>query len=207
MRRIIGSAFLSLDGVMQAPGGTEEDEGGHFALGGWTWPHSDAVTREATGRLLSASYDLLLGRKTYDIFARFWPEYDPAGPAAEVARRFNAAAKYVVTGSDAPLAWRNSHAIGGDIAARVAEIKAGDGPDLFIQGSSTLYPQLFAAGLIDRVTLLTFPVVLGGGKRLFGDGTPPFALRLVDHVVSTTGVVIATYEPAGPVPTAGPPGR
>ncbi|UIJ44641.1 dihydrofolate reductase family protein [Sphingomonas cannabina] len=199
MRRIVGGVFQSLDGVMQAPGGPTEDPTGGFALGGWSTSFWDEAMGEAMGGLFSQPYDLLLGRKTYEIFAAHWP-YATEGPDKEIAEQFNRIAKYVVTSSTDPLAWNNSHIVGGDVTARVAELKAGDGPDLLIQGSTTLYPQLFAAGLIDRLFVMTFPVVLGGGKRLFGPGTPSFALRLVDQKVSTTGVTIATYEPAGPVP-------
>jgi dihydrofolate reductase len=195
MRRIIGGAFQSLDGVMQAPGGPSEDPTGGFTLGGWSTSFWDEAMGQAMGGLFGQPFDLLLGRKTYDIFAAHWP-YAPADDP--IAASFNRVAKYVLTRSAEPLAWANSHAVP-DIAA-VAALKAGEGPDLLIQGSSTLYPGLLAKGLIDRLLIMTFPAILGGGKRLFGPGSPPGALRLIEHRVSTTGVTIASYEPAGPVP-------
>jgi dihydrofolate reductase len=191
----VGGVFQSLDGVMQAPGGPSEDWTGGFALGGWSATYWDEAMGEAMGALFAGSFDLLLGRKTYEIFAAHWPYVgpdDPIGPA------FDNANKYVLTRGDELLEWQNSHRVGSIDA--VAEIKAGEGPDILIQGSSTLYPGLFAAGLIDRLFVMTFPVVLGSGKRLFGPGTPPFALTLIEHRTSTTGVAMATYEPAGEVP-------
>lgn len=196
MRKIIGGVFLSLDGVMQAPGGPEEDPTGGFDLGGWTATYWDEVMGQAMGGIFSCPFDLLLGRKTYEIFAAHWPHVGADDP---IGASFTKAAKHVLTRGDETLEWSNSHRLPGIDA--VATLKAGDGPDLLIQGSSSLYPQLFAADLIDRLFTMTFPVVLGGGKRLFGAGTPPFALKLLSHAVSTTGVTICTYEPSGPVPT------
>jgi dihydrofolate reductase len=195
MRRIIGGVFQSLDGVMQAPGGPSEDWTGGFTLGGWSATYWDEAMGNAMGALFGGPFDLLLGRKTYEIFAAHWPYVgpdDPIGPA------FDKANKYVLTRGTEPLEWQNSHRVGSIDA--VAGIKAGEGPDILIQGSTTLYPCLFAAGLVDRLFVMTFPVVLGSGKRLFGAGTPPFALKLVEHQTSTTGVTMATYEPAGEVP-------
>lgn len=197
MRKIIGGVFQSLDGVMQAPGRPEEDRAGGFDLGGWIGAFTDDTTRDAViGYLLGAPYDLLLGRKTYEIFAAYWP-YMPEGNP--IAARFNATAKHVLSRGDDTLDWNNSHKLPGIDA--VKKLKTTDGPDLLIQGSTTLYPQLLSAGLIDRLLIQTFPIVLGRGKRLFGEGTPPGGMRLVSSVVSTTGVVIATYEPAGQMPT------
>lgn len=196
MRKLVGAAFVSLDGVIQAPGGPREDWTGGFRFGGWTFPHSDDTTGAAVMSLFDGPFDLLLGRRTYEIFSAYWP-YIPEGHP--IADPFNAAAKYVLTRSDEELPWNNSHRVA-DIDA-VAGIKASEGPDLVIQGSSTLYPQLLAAGLIDRFTLLTFPVVLGGGKKLFGEGTPPLGLKMVDHKTSATGVQIVTYVPDGEVKT------
>lgn len=193
MRRIVSGVFVSLDGVMQAPGGPEEDPTGGFEHGGWTAPYWDEIGGESVGALFAKPFDLLLGRKTYEIFAAHWPHYqdEPIGEA------FNRVAKYVVTTSTQPLDWANSHAVD-DIAA-IEGLKAGDGPDLLIQGSSTLYPVLLERGLIDRMTILTFPVVLGKGKRLFADGIASGAMTLIETKVSSTGVLIATYEPSGPV--------
>jgi dihydrofolate reductase len=199
MRKIIGAAFQSLDGVMQAPGGPSEDPADGFTLGGWVTGFWDQVMDEAWGALFAAPYELLLGRKTYDIFAAHWP-YVTEGDDRVIADQFNSIAKYVVTSSTAPLGWNNSHAIGGDVAARLAVLKARDGPDLLVQGSSTLYPLLFANGLIDRLVVATFPVVLGGGKRLFGPGPGSTALTLRDHRVTASGVTIASYDRAGAVP-------
>lgn len=195
-RRIIAGAFVSLDGVMQAPGAPAEDTSGGFAYGGWSVTYWDEVMGDRMDALFARPFELLLGRKTYEIFAAHWPyvEEEPIGDA------FNRTAKHVVTSSREPLTWANSHAISGDIAAEIAKLKQQDGPDLLIQGSSQLYPTLLQAGLIDRLFLMTFPVLLGTGKRLLGEGVPPVGLRLLDHTVSTTGVVIASYEPAGAVP-------
>jgi dihydrofolate reductase len=195
MRKIIGGVFQSMDGVMQAPGGPPEDPTGGFELGGWSAAFWDDKMGAAMGGLFSAPYDLLLGRRTYEIFAAHWPfvpEDDPVGQA------FGKAAKYVLTRGDESLEWQNSHRLGN--MDEVRKVKASEGPDLLIQGSSTLYPQLFAANMIDRLFVMIFPVFLGKGKRLFGPGTPSGAMKLVSSDVSTTGVVIAAYEPAGEVP-------
>jgi dihydrofolate reductase len=195
MRKIIGGVFQSLDGVMQSPGGPPEDPTGGFDLGGWSTSFWDEKMGAAMGGLFGGPFDLLLGRKTYEIFAGHWPfvpESDPIGPA------FTKAAKYVLTRGDERLEWKNSHRLKTIDAVRT--VKATDGPDLLIQGSTTLYPPLLAAGLIDRLFVMTFPAVLGKGKRLFGAGTPAEALKLVKHDVSSTGVMIATYEPAGKIP-------
>ena len=195
MRKIKGCVFLSLDGVMQAPGGPTEDWTGGFDLGGWVWPHFDEAGGQAIDSFFGGAYDLLLGRKTYDIFAAYWPYV--TGEAATMGEAFTRAGKYVLTQGNAPLHWENSHRLT-NIGA-VDTLKQSDGPDLIVQGSSTIYPALLRAGLLDQLQLMTFPVVLGGGKKLFGDGTPPAAMKLVDHNVTPSGVVIATYEPAGGV--------
>ncbi|MFC7536091.1 dihydrofolate reductase family protein [Sphingomonas sp. GCM10030256] len=197
MRRIHGACFVSLDGVMQAPGGPEEDWTGSFPYGGWLAPLFDQATGEAVDKVFAEPFDLLLGRRTYDIFSAFWPYAE--GDHKPMGELFDRIGKYVVTHDDAPLDWQNSHRVGSIEA--LADIRGGDGPDLVIQGSSTLYPQLLAAGLLDRLTVMTFPVVLGTGKRLFGDGTPARMMTMVDHQVSPAGAVIAVYEPAGPVQT------
>ena len=198
MRRLTGAVFLSLDGVMQAPGGPEEDRSGGFRFGGWTAPFGDeSASRPLAKYLIKPDYDLLLGKRTYDIFAAYWP-YNQDNPIGEKFQRIN---KYVLTHSDEPLAWANSHRLSGDTAETVAGLKRTEGRDLLIQGSSTLYVPLLAAGLIDRLILMTYPVVLGQGKRIFDGSQKPGALKLVDHFVSDRGVVFATYEPAGDVPT------
>ena len=194
MRKLTGAVFLSLDGVMQAPGGPEEDPTSDFRLGGWVQPYWS----ESMGPfedVITGDYDLLLGKRTYDIFSAYWP-YNQDNPIGEKFQRIN---KYVLTHSDEPLEWENSHRLGSEAA--VAELKKSDGRDLLIQGSSTLYVPLLAAGLIDRLVLMTFPVLLGEGKRIFDGTEKPGALKLVDHFISDKGVVIATYEPAGEVQT------
>ena len=196
MRKIIGATFQSLDGVMQAPGGPTEDPTGGFAHGGWMAGFMDEQTGAAIGALFDREFDLLLGRRTWEIFAGYWPYIDSEDDQ-KIARAFDACAKYVLTRGEAPLTWKNSHRLR-DLDA-VAALKREPGPDLVIQGSSTLYPQLLAAGLIDRLTLLTFPVVLGEGKRLFGKGTPVGAMRMVEHQVTEGGNIIATYEPKGEI--------
>jgi dihydrofolate reductase len=195
MRRIIGACFVSLDGVMQAPGGPEEDPSGGFELGGWLAPFFDEAVGEQVDKLFTAPFDLLLGRRTYDIFAAFWP-YNASEPDG-IGQKFDRASKFVMTRSDQPLEWQNSRTV--ESLDALAEVKRGDGPDLIIQGSGTLYPQLLTAGLIDRLILMTFPVVLGSGKRLFGEGTAPVAMRMVEHRISPRGNVIAAYEPDGAV--------
>ena len=195
MRKIIGGVFQSLDGVMQAPGGPAEDPTGGFELGGWSATYWDDKMGEAMGKMFDSPFDLLLGRKTYEIFAGHWPfvpESDPIG------KTFTNAAKYVITKGSEAFQWKNSHRIA-DIEG-IKKLKASEGPDLLIQGSSTLYPQLFTANLIDRLFVMTFPVVLGKGKRLFGAGSSSGAFQLVNSEVSSTGVMITTYEPLGKVP-------
>ena len=196
MRRITGGVFLSLDGVMQAPGGPTEDPTGGFAEGGWVFRAADEGAFEGVGEWFAGDYDLLLGRRTYDIFAAYWPYVQ--GEEAAMGEAFTKAGKHVLTRGDQPLEWANSHRLGG--IADVAALKASDGPDLTIQGSSTIYPPLLAAGLIDRLVLITFPLVVGKGKRLFGDGTPAGMLRMTDHKITAKGTIIATYEPAGAIP-------
>lgn len=195
-RKLTGAAFVSLDGVMQAPGGETEDPTGGFAHGGWLFGHADEAIDESVGALFDQPFALLLGRRTYDIFAAYWPYAPPDDP---IAASFATADKFVLTGSDAPLEWAGSHRLAG--IDDVARIKAQDGPDLVIQGSSTLYPQLLSAGLIDELVLLTAPVLLGQGKRLFGDGTPAGAWRMVDSRIGSKGCVAARYVPDGPVRT------
>lgn len=193
MRRIIASAFVSLDGVMQGPGGPDEDSSGGFAHSGWLPQFMEADNGDVVEKLFDGDFDLLLGRRTYDIFAAYWPF--AVGPEVEIGGRFDRATKYVLSRSDMALDWQNSVHLP-DMDA-VAALKAGEGPDLIIQGSATLYPQLLARGLIDRLTLLIFPLTLGGGKRLFGDGTPARALRLISHHLTPGGTIVATYEAAG----------
>ena len=194
MRRIIGAAFSTLDGVIQGPGGPNEDTTGGFRFSGWLPPVGDDAIDQKIGELFGRPFDLLLGRRTYDIFAAYWP-YAP-DEMADIRDPFDKCTKYVLTHSDEPLEWQNSRKV--DIED-LRKIKEGDGPDIVIQGSSTLYPQLIEAGLLDEVTLMISPLILGQGKRLFGDGTPPRTLKMTGQKVSDKGSIIATYEPAGPV--------
>jgi len=196
MRKLTGAVFQSLDSVIQAPGGPDEDTTSGFRLGGWVAPHWDEDMGPFES-LIMGEYDLLLGKRTYDIFSAYWP-YNRDNPIGEKFQRIN---KYVLTHSDEPLTWDNSHRLSGNTADAVAELKKSEGRDLLIQGSSTLYPPLLSARAIDRLTLITFPIVLGQGKRLFDGSEKPSALNLVEHFVSPKGVVITTYEPAGEVPT------
>ena len=194
MRRIVGAAFSTLDGVIQGPGGPSEDTTGGFRYSGWLPPVGDDAINEKIGELFGRPFDLLLGRRTYDIFAAYWP-YAP-DEMAEIRDPFDKCTKYVLTHSDEPLEWQNSRKV---TLEDLRKIKEGDGPDLVIQGSSTIYPQLLEAGLLDVLTLMISPVVLGQGKRLFGDGTPPRTLKMTGHKVSDGGSIIVTYAPAGPV--------
>lgn len=202
-RKITGGVFLSLDGVMQAPGGPTEDTQGGFEEGGWMFKIWDPGIEETLGSLFSGDYDLLLGRRTYDIFAAFWP-YAEEPENKPMSEAFDRANKYVLTRGAQPLEWQNSHRLSS--IADVARVKASEGSDLIIQGSSTIYPDLLAAGLIDELVLMIFPVILGSGKRLFGAGTPVEKLEMTGHKVTDKGTVIATYRPAGELPPYPPEG-
>ncbi len=197
MRKIIGAAFVSIDGVMQAPGGPEEDPTGGFEHGGWLAAMFDEALGNQVDTFLREPFDLLLGRKTYEIFAAHWPfTLEDEGIAAMFRRN----RKYVLTHSDTPLEWQGSERVP-DMDA-LARIREGEGPPLVIQGSSTIYPQLLERGLIDRLILMTAPAILGRGKRLFGEGTPAGRWKLIEHRVSSTGMAMATLEPAGPIEIA-----
>lgn len=195
MRKLTGAVFLSLDGVLQAPGGPSEDPTGGFAHGGWATSYFDETLFAQIGEWFTPPYALLLGRRTFDIFAAHWPY--ATGEDAEMGVALTGADKYVVSHDALSSDWANSHRLDGIDA--VAALKETDGPGLLIQGSSTLYPQLLSRGLIDRLSVMTFPVLLGEGKRPWGS-IPGKAIRLIDHKVSDSGVVIATYEPAGAIP-------
>jgi dihydrofolate reductase len=194
MRNVLAAAFVSLDGVMQAPGGPEEDPTGGFQHGGWTFNYWDDAIGEVMGGIFSQPYELLLGRKTYEIFAAHWPHLKD-DPFAEA---LNKAKKYVATSSTAPLKWHNSVAIH-DVPSEVSRLKREDGPTLLTQGSSQLLQTLLKHDLIDRFQLLVYPLVLGKGKRLFGAGTIPTALKLIDSKTSPSGVTISTYERGGAI--------
>jgi dihydrofolate reductase len=199
MRKIIVATFTSLDGVMQAPGGPQEDPTGGFTFGGWVAPHFDPALGGAMGEIFGRPFDLLLGRKTYEIFAAHWPYVtDPNDPIAPV---FNRITKYVASRSKPKLAWQNSRLLGDDVVAGLKKLKAEDGPDLLVQGSSDLLQTLWRHSLVDELSVLIFPVVLGQGKRLFGSGATPGGLKLVKSRSFPTGVIVANYLPDGAVRT------
>jgi dihydrofolate reductase len=197
MRAIVVTTFVSLDGVMQAPGGPGEDDSDGFRYGGWSVNYWDTMMGDVMGDIMNTKFDLLLGRRTYDIFAGHWPNaVDDPG-----AKPLNDATKYVVSAGHPNLAWGPSELIDGDVPARVAELKAGDGPELQVHGSGNLIQTLLRHNLVDRFHVWVFPVLIGSGKRLFADGTVPTGLKLVDSKTSTTGVVIGAYEPQGELVT------
>ena len=189
MRKIIAATFVSLDGVMQAPGGPEEDPVGGFQFGGWTFHYFDEVAGAAMDEMFSKPFALLLGRRTYDIFAAYWPyQKDP------IADAFNPATKYVATHRPDTLSWQNTQSLGPDIVATLRRLRQEDGPDLLIQGSGNLIQTLLANGLIDEIRLMIFPLLLGKGKRLFGDGAMPAAYHAWPPRAAPSG-------PRGPVAT------
>ncbi len=195
-RRIIGSLFATLDGVIQGPGGPAEDTSGGFGEGGWVFKLADDGIDETLGSLFSRPFDLLLGRRTYDIFAAYWPyvgqEDGGIGPL------FTSVTKYVLSRGDFDDGWENTQSLGS--MDEVAALKETEGPDLLIQGSGTLYPALLGAGLLDELSLMTFPVVLGKGKRWFDGTIPPLSLEVTATRVTEKGTIIATYRPAAQLP-------
>jgi dihydrofolate reductase len=195
MRKLIVQTFLTLDGVMQAPGGPGEDDDGGFAYGGWSVNYWDDQMGQVMGEATSRPFAMVLGRRTYDIMAAYWP----TAPEETGAKVFNDATKYVATHRPLTPEWSNSVQIEGDAADGLAALKAEDGPELQVHGSANLIQTLLAHNLVDQFRLWVFPAVIGSGKRLFADGTMPSGLRLVDHKVSTTGVVMGTWEPAGEI--------
>jgi dihydrofolate reductase len=197
MRKIRIMEHISLDGVIQAPGGPEEDPSG-FKYGGWAGPHADPDGGKAIVEGQGDVFDLLLGRRTYDIFAGFWPK----APKSPMADRINAATKYVATRRPKSLAWGPAEDLGPDIVEGIRRIKEKSGPQLIVWGSSTLTPVLIEHGLADEVLLLVFPVLLGTGKRIFSEGTPPRELALVSTKAVGSGVIISTYRPSGPLRTS-----
>jgi dihydrofolate reductase len=196
MRQLVAVTQVTLDGVMQAPGGPEEDPSGGFAYGGWSVPYFDESLGDAATKAFEKPLDLVLGRKTYEIFAAHWP-YDE-GPIAD---RLNSATKHVATRTLQSLDWSNSTVLEGEVEAAVAALKQQDGPELQVLGSSELLRTLLEHGLVDEFRLWIFPIVLGSGKRLFAGGAVPAGLELVDSNVTSTGVVAATYRRVGDVQT------
>ena len=195
MRKVIVQTFLTLDGVMQAPGGPEEDTSGGFAHGGWSVNYWDDRMGEVMDAAMGVPFDLLLGRRTYDIFAAYWPN----ASEEDGAKPLNDATKYVASRSNPRLEWEKSVLIEGDAAEGVAALKQQDGPELQVHGSGNLIQTLLRSKLVDEFRLWVFPVVIGSGRRLFAEGTVPTGLRLADSTTSTTGVVMGTYLPAGEI--------
>ena len=197
MRKLLTTTFVTLDGVMQGPGGPEEDRSGEFEHGGWSVNYWDDMMGQVMDEATSKPFAMVLGRTTYDIMAAYWP----TAPEEAGAKVFNDATKYVASRGRPTLAWSNSVLVEGDAADGLAALKKEDGPELQVHGSGNLIQTLLRHNLVDEYRLWVFPVVVGSGKRLFSDGTIPAGLKLVDSKVSTTGVVIATYERAGEIPT------
>lgn len=203
MRKLITAAFISLDGVMQAPGGRLEDPSDGFAYGGWVFPFADGSFGRGTADNGGRPFDLLLGHRTYDMWSGYWPKVDVNSPDApvDIANDFNRATKYVAAHARPELPWKNSEWLGKDTAAAVRKLKQGDGPDLLTQGSGDLVQTLLAEDLVDELRLLTFPITLGTGRRLWGDGVRPAAFRMTRSTITPTGVIIASYERDGEVRT------
>lgn len=199
MRKIVVLSMITLDGVMQAPGGPEEDRSDGFEYGGWTVPFNDDVSGKIITDQLSMPFDLLLGRKTYDIFASYWPKQDPTGP---VSNPFNNAIKYVVSNSSPQLTWEKSALIDGDVTSKLKELKSQeDRPMLQVHGSGNLIQTLLKEDLVDELWLKIFPITLGKGKKLFAEGTIPKAFELLESNISPNGVIFANYRRNGPVIT------
>src|SRR5437899_1953127 len=196
MRKVIVLTFVTLDGVMRAPGGPEEDASGGFRFGGWSVPYFDEAVGNAMGEQMGKPFDLLLGRKTYEIFAGFWPhQTDPT------AAPLNQARKYVASRKPMKLGWNNSTLLTGDVVEAVKKLKEEDGPELQVHGSGDFIQTLLKNDLVDELWLKIFPVTLGIGKRLFGEGTSPAALKVRDSRTTPSGVVVVSYERAGEVQT------
>lgn len=195
MRKLVVLSFISLDGVMQAPGGPEEDPSGDFKYGGWTVPYFDEFLGNVMGEQMSKQSDLLLGRKTFEIFAGYWPEHESDWPG------INSVKKYVVSNTLTSHSWQNSVFINGDVASEIKKLKEQEGHDLQVHGSGNLIQTLLENDLVDELWLKIFPITLGKGKKLFAEGTIPTAFTLIDSKTSPSGVIIANYKRAGEVKT------
>ncbi len=193
MRKLITTTFVTLDGVMQAPGGPEEDPTGNFQQGGWSFHYWDDVMGKTMDEFTAKPFDLLLGRKTYEIFAAHWPN----SKEEPIATILNTAKKYVVSRTLAKVEWNNSVLIKGNVVKEIQKLKQQDGPDIQVHGSGNLIQTLLKNKLVDELHVWIFPVTVGHGKRLFAEGTLPANLKLRDYKISTTGVIIAVYQPAG----------
>jgi dihydrofolate reductase len=199
MRKLVVLSFVSLDGVMQAPGGPEEDTSGGFRYGGWTVPYFDEFLGNVMDEQIRWPFDLLLGRRTYEIFAAYWPYADEKENS--IVGPFNRATKYVASKTLTSLDWANSRLIRGDVAQGVRELKEQDGPELQVHGSGNLIQTLLKNDLVDELWLKIFPLTLGPGKRLFDGGAIPAGFRLLDSKSSSTGIIVANYGRAGAVST------
>jgi len=190
MRKIVVLEHISLDGVIQGPGGPDEDTSGGFAHGGWISPHSDAILGTALRRQMNMPFDLLLGRKTFDIWAPYWPHHADAWP------NVNTATKYIASNTITSGEWHQSVFLNGDIAEKVAKIKQQQGPDLHVWGSANLLQTLIKHDLVDTFWLMIYPITLGSGKRLFADGTIPMVFKMTESQVTPSGVIVVNYERA-----------
>jgi dihydrofolate reductase len=195
MRKIIVLSFVTLDGVMQAPGGPQEDTSGDFKHGGWTVPYFDEFLGSEMGEQMGRPFDLLLGRKTFEIFAGYWPHHPEEG--AEI----NRATKYVASNTLKSHEWEKSVFLSGDVPGEIRKLKEGDSPDLQVHGSGELIQTLLEHDLVDELWLKIFPITLGRGKRLFGNGTVPAAFTLIESKSSPSGVMVASLKRAGEVET------
>jgi dihydrofolate reductase len=198
LRRIVVLSFVTLDGVMQAPGGPEEDSAGRFKWGGWSVPYWDDFLGNVMGEQMGKPFDLLLGRKTYDIFASHWPKM---GNEDTTASKLNSARKYVVSATLKNPSWANTTVLKNNVVQEIKKLKEQNGPELQVHGSANLIQTLLKNNLVDQFQLKIYPVVLGKGKRLFGEGTVPAEFKLVESMTSPKGVIVATYAPAGEVQT------
>jgi|SRR3989344_3562445 len=194
-RKLIVLEFTTLDGVMQAPGGPKEDTSGNFKYGGWTAPYFDDFLGKVMGKQMSSPFDLLLGRKTYEIFASYWPKHSDQWP------RVNEAKKYVASHEDMKVEWENSILLKENVVEEIKKLKSQNGPDLKVWGSGNLVQTLLKNDLVDELRLKIFPITLGRGKRLFAEGTIPAAFKLSKSKISSNGVIVANYERAGKVKT------
>jgi dihydrofolate reductase len=201
MRKLVVSVFSSLDGVVQAPGGPNEDVSGEFRFGGWIVPYADPAIGENLQELLAEPFELLLGRRTYDIFASYWPHVPAGAGSRALAEQFNRVPKHVATHRSAGLDWQNSRALGGELTDAIRSLKQREGPTLLSFGSAGMVVQLFAAGLVDELSLLVYPVMLGRGKRLFGDDARASAFSLSQATSTPGGVLITRYVRRGEVRT------
>jgi dihydrofolate reductase len=201
MRKLIVAAFISLDSVIQSPGGPEEDRSGEFRLGGWIVPYADEAIGQAVRDLFSQPFEFLLGRRTYDIFAAYWPRVPADSKSRAIADLFNSVPKHVATHRSDTLDWQNSHALEGNLADAIRALKHQDGAHLLTQGSGDMVRQLLAAGLVDELRLMIFPIVIGRGKHLFGDNAQASAFTLAHSTSTPGGVLITRYVRSGDVRT------